>query len=789
MPATVQQPFGKHISIKLDEEHYKLPEVSVTAEKMDTKGDTVTYYVPTLISQGDQVLGDILQKLSGVNVSQGGHVQYRGKDISKMYIDSVDLLGSKYNIAVENLNPNDISRIEIYENHQHIKALRGTIIPENAAINIIMKKESRDVWITSLCAEAGASSSKPWVPYSGEVFAANIGGKLMTMNTVGTDATGEITSIDNAIAYDNIIPSQEFKNRYKAPEYLKIPHILAPLDASRSRFNTTYSVSSHNNFRIKETNLGISGIFRHESLNSLSSAQSVYNSGDQTVADFTEINSISSSELYGAIDISAEINTDKSFINDKMRIEYTGSDAISALTGSALRNQNAGRQEINIMNNIDATFRTGRGNFISFKMFSEYLEKNEIMDVLDPSDSTDSRQNINTKHFYNNLSFSHAVPIGDFLAFTSICRIEYLFKDFKSTLTGVDIDESIFPHNNDFSLQYILPKEHLALSFKYKNFDAILQGVLQYRYLYSTIDNLRHHHDFSISPALTLNYKFGPRFKISAFGTYNVKNADERGIYSGLILQNYKHLSLGRTELTQTPEWTTNLSLDFSEPLSGWTAYISASYASSKSFQTTRYFIDDYIVNVLSNDVTGYSALSADISISKTFLNAGSKVTADFSFSNTRSTINQDGTDYRYTGRGYNASLSFLGNISTWMRIKYYGTYGFSRYSTDRKWNSKGNHSSTHNLTLTFFPHKSIELSVGAEYYMDKPDGRDLKQTVFLDASARYAITDRISIYLKAKNLLNSKTYSYSMLMPLQSSYYEFRIRPLNVLLGLDIRF
>ena len=214
-----------------------------------------------------------------------------------------------------------------------------------------------------------------------------------------------------------------------------------------------------------------------------------------------------------------------------------------------------------------------------------------------------------------------------------------------------------------------------------------------------------------------------------------------------------------------------------------------AQYSSSKDFQMTRYFIDDYIVNILSNNITDYSSVSANASISKTFLDIGSKITTDFSFSNTTSTINQDRTDYRYIGRIYNASISYNGTISTWMSINYTGTYEFNRYSTDGTWNNSGNHSSTHGLTMAFFPHNKIELSATVEYYLDKIDGRDLKQTVFLDAHARCAVTDKISIYLNAKNLLNSKTYTYSLLMPLQSVYYEFRIRPLNVLLGVDVRF
>lgn len=40
-----------------------------------------------------------------------------------------------------------------------------------------------------------------------------------------------------------------------------------------------------------------------------------------------------------------------------------------------------------------------------------------------------------------------------------------------------------------------------------------------------------------------------------------------------------------------------------------------------------------------------------------------------------------------------------------------------------------------------------------------------------------------------AMNLLDSKTYYYTMLKPLQFVYYEYGIRPLNALLGLEVKF
>ena len=64
-----------------------------------------------------------------------------------------------------------------------------------------------------------------------------------------------------------------------------------------------------------------------------------------------------------------------------------------------------------------------------------------------------------------------------------------------------------------------------------------------------------------------------------------------------------------------------------------------------------------------------------------------------------------------------------------------------------------------------------------------------MQNTVFLDASARYFISDRIELFLEARNLLNQGNYVNYSLMPLFTSVQEYNIRPLNVLLGFQIKF
>jgi hypothetical protein len=50
-----------------------------------------------------------------------GKILYQGKAINKYYIEGLDLLEGKYNLANDNLPYQEVSQVQILENHQHKK--------------------------------------------------------------------------------------------------------------------------------------------------------------------------------------------------------------------------------------------------------------------------------------------------------------------------------------------------------------------------------------------------------------------------------------------------------------------------------------------------------------------------------------------------------------------------------------------------------------------------------------------------------------------------------------------
>ena len=63
------------------------------------------------------------------------------------------------------------------------------------------------------------------------------------------------------------------------------------------------------------------------------------------------------------------------------------------------------------------------------------------------------------------------------------------------------------------------------------------------------------------------------------------------------------------------------------------------------------------------------------------------------------------------------------------------------------------------------------------------------KNTVLLDASVAWRLKGGVELSLTARNLLNQRTYAYSIFNALQQFSCEYRIRPRNILAGVYFTF
>lgn len=128
-------------------------------------------------------------------------------------------------------------------------------------------------------------------------------------------------------------------------------------------------------------------------------------------------------------------------------------------------------------------------------------------------------------------------------------------------------------------------------------------------------------------------------------------------------------------------------------------------------------------------------------------------------------------------------------SFELWLSLQYSGDYLYSLYYADGQRSGDDNHSMSHSVTLSFFPFRSLELDLTCEYYFNKYGADQSLHNYFLDVSAWYFVNSRLQFFIHARNLLDEREYAYSYIGPLETTHYSYRIRPLNILVGAQIKF
>lgn len=788
----IDSPFERNYAILLHEEALSLETLVVKARKVQLRGDTIEYSVPAYVSSDDRNLGDILKKLPGMDVTKDGRVEYQGKEIGKLYIEGRDILGSRYNIATQNIDPRDLSTIDIYENHQPIKALEGTVESNIASINIRLKDGAKGKWTGALQGEAGYSTEAPHVPYSASALGMFIGRNYQSINTAKTDAAG------NNIIYEsdpNVFivgkDETEFLDRYRPASYLSMSHTLAPIDQDRTRFNTSYSVTTNHTVPVGE-NMVVSaaGKFEHNALESASSVEQTYTEADGSALQFTDATDVNSTSYYVSGDASFELNSRKVYLKDKFRFDMRSVAALSSVGGTRQRSQNVWDKDMNMLNYF--SFIKNTGNWVySFDMLSQYSESGEQMRIVSPEDRDTASQNIDSRVFYNILKFNNTVKLGKIIRLHFYSSIPYLYRTFRTNTEGVSLSDPRFADRlgNDVMLQYIKPNENIRFELKTGHLRVDAGAELWYQYLNYRLSGPGDDHKWAINPDLLVKYDFGARFSAEIYGRFSMTSVDEQNIYDGLIMQSHRYMTLGRTELTQNPTWTVRGNVDFRDPISGWYLLAGAAYSASSSFQYTRYFIDDYVVSYRSDEVTDYSIVSASATVSKAINGISGKIDLTGGFAMSGSDILQQDITVPYTSYTYSAGLKFIGDLARWMKVDYNGTYALSRYQVAGEPNGEDSHSLNQRLTLSFYPYRSVSFDLSVEHYLDKYSTDNMAQICMFDASLFWFATPKFQLFLHAKNLLDNREYSYTVLSPLNITKYAYRLRPMNVLIGFEVKF
>lgn len=147
----------KNITLETDN---TLDEVEIISKMPVTiKGDTIVYNADSFKTGTEKKLGDILEKLPGMEVNDEGEIKVEGKTVKKVMVDGKDFFDGDSKLATKNIPANAIDKVQVLKNHSEVSQMsRVTDNEDNVVINIKLKEGKKNFWFGEVTAGVGVGT-------------------------------------------------------------------------------------------------------------------------------------------------------------------------------------------------------------------------------------------------------------------------------------------------------------------------------------------------------------------------------------------------------------------------------------------------------------------------------------------------------------------------------------------------------------------------------------------------------------------------------------------------------
>ena len=769
---TLTPPFEKSLMISLESEDLRIKESVVQARKVQMAGDTTTYNVKALTTRDDLVLGDVLKRIPGIEVTSSGHLKVDGRDLGKFYVNGKDVLEGNYNLATRKLSVDAVKKVEVMRNHQYIKMLRGMQESDQAAVNIVLDEKAKGRVNAIGAFGGGYQAGRPYVPNSESATAFYLGDGLSSVLDAGFDASGKPS---RGITYYRLPLSD---NRYSIQSELNMASAKAPLSDSRSLFNRSFDSRTVNTLTPSEdVKLGATFSYSWDERNSSDSRISVYHFEDRPDKTITRIEDRIERNAKMTGKISYSDNSPKHYISDALFADMGKGLGNAAVSGDYNLGQRGERKSWDINNNLGALFKTGSGRALGVKSYTQLSGFAEGLDIL----TGPQTQDISSSAIFEDLSLSDISRVrGDF-SFSLQPVLKWTLFERSSSLRGMTEDEIPGRKEDKSRASYMTGGLDWSVFYRKGRFSASVRGNLHYdRASYGSYKTGRFLSDESVG----LKYETG-RVMASAGGGVSTSRPDIQDLGSVLILYDYDGLRRGQESLSFLPERYVQGELVLREPVSGWYLRTNSRFNKTESLLGGRDVLENYILSYNTDETVGHGTWVSSAEITKGLYSINGKISARVVYNRSSSTLMQNGVSTGYVSKLLSPSVELSTSPLNFWNIT--GSAAMSFFLTEAGGGHVGKTmSATASVTNSFYLSERISAGVVTDIFHNSTVG---KTTVFPDAFITWKGPKKLRLRLQASNLLNMREYSYVSISPLMETTYSYSIRPLSVKISADWTF
>lgn len=758
-------------SIKLKEKAFELQEISVrAADKIVQNRDTTSYFVAGFATAKDRTIGDVLTNMPGINVADNGKISYNGSPVNKFYIEGIELFDGKYSLATNNISYENIARVEVIENYQAIKALQGTGIDTETAINLKLKDGAKSAWNGNLLDKGGfAPDGGLW---EAELFAARFSSESQSATTLKSNNSGKnIADEGNSLTIDDLLymyPDSEISGSLTSA-----PSISTNLNNDRTHFNRTHMFSNSSMWKLSESAQIRSQIIYADDKNAYDQSMetSYYLTDSLLVKGTTETSSVKDKGLQASV--IASIDKESCFLSDELSFKSDWRTFASNICGDFNYHSIAGIDTYNVENKLKYVKKAGN-NIFQIMSLNNYTFIPEDLEV---GGESIRQQNIDKGNFFSNTNFRFIHKIKRWSLGTNIDLFGNIY-NFNSLYK-----DALINYQNDLNVNYIGARLNPEIICQNETVKLNLKLPLSVYHFNGEPSATKVY----VKPDIYLKWKFLPRWTLFANAAIGNSYSGNSLYYTAPIMTDYKSMHAGLLNYDGKIEKRIGGRISYANPAEMLFANVSVAYSDENTGRRISKQVDDegvYYSYESGNDE--YKLLFADGSISKGMELINGSVALSGSLQNHNMPLEQNGCISTFDFGNVNSMIMLKSSPGDWLNIDYRIGYRYN-YMKSESLSSATRHL-TQKCLLAFCPTEDISIKLNGEHYLTFFDSGLKKNTFLADLEFVYR-HKQFDFVASATNLFNQKVYSYTIYGDLSSTGTQYNIRGRNIMIGLNWYF
>lgn len=780
------------LSFMLLESDEELKEIIIKSTPISKKGDTLNYAVSRFTTQKDRVIADVLKKMPGIEVLADGKILYQGKPILKYYIEGLDLLEGKYNLANNNIPVDEVSKVQILENHQPIRILDSLVFSENASLNIKLKNKT--VFVTPTAIGVGAKPILHEVSVTPMAFTKTnqLIGNFKSNNT-GLDVAKEL----------KVLTFEEFTNQKEQQiiNWSRIMPISFPQATKQNWLDNSVKMASFNylkklekDFQFKVSSSYVNDVQKLEG----KSTTKFIGTNNSIVISENKENNIKVSELLSKITI--EKNTKKTFFKNSTEFNFNWNSESGAINKDEVL-QNVSKPNKEFTNTLKWIFPYKK-TLIELKSNIFYNDNKTVLnitpgffeDLLNNGNPLNAvQQNVNhnllvadTKVGFTKLLGKVTISPSFGFKYEEQRLKSFIYLNEENTpLKENTLSNNIFFTNTDLYLKSLLQYEKNLFKF---NLLLPFQFISMKINSYNSLKN-RDLNNFVFNPKLSVSREFGDFWKLSASSGYETRFGRLNELFNGFIIKDYRNITSYDSPIAVNKKQSYRFSLGYRNFLKGIFVTALYSYNSNQSNLLLAYSYNNNgslnlkaieRENASNNQIIGIRSSKFFSKINTTLnVNVSTMLQERFRI------INNNFQSIDNNQNKLETSLDY--DFRAWLNINVKNSLSksISKSKSIQK-QELLNNSTTSELNI--YPTKNHLFKLSYEHIIFK--NTTSISNSFLDVSYNYTFPEsKSTLELRYSNILNVKYYNSSFISEIIETQNQFLMRPSQIVVSYKFSF